>query len=188
MGFLIFLIDSFLVFNPWNRYQKDLVIFKSNYLAISFIRALILLIGLTAPIMIFYHEPIRLLAIPLDLVLLPLVSLTGAVIYKSNQKVSRFYMRNTFHFSLLILAVVLLVTNEWLVLKLHALARYQVNYYLSAIIHDLLFPLFVLRFVSPALAVFDNQIKLKKLYRLIFGLIVLSSAVGLIYSVIDFYH
>ena len=181
-----FISESIFTPNVWRLFRTDEARFGKWASPLTFIRTIILLNGIVDPLLFARGDPIRPVAIFLDWLILPLLSVLGLQISKYIPDVGKWsYTSDKAQVVVLMLGA---ISNEfdqtWA--DNHSLGTRAWNMQWGAVAHRILLPLFILRFFTICLAAFDWRLKLPVWLRTLSVLIVLVTIGGLMYGYNDF--
>jgi hypothetical protein len=181
-----FIGESFFTPNIWRLFRTDDARFGKWASPLTYVRNFILLNGIVDPLLLIRGDPIRPVAIFLDWVLLPFLSVLGLQISKCIPDVGKWsYTSDKAQVIVLMLGA---ISNEidqtWA--DNHSVGARIWNMQWGSVAHRILLPLFILRFFTIYLAVFDWRLKLQVWLRVLSVLTVFVIIGGLIYGYIDF--
>lgn len=186
LDFVKFIGESIFTPNVWRLFRADQARFGKWAALISYIRTLILLDLAVDSVLFVRGEPIRPVAIYLDWFILPLLYVVGLQISKYIPDVGKWsYTGDRAQVIVLMLGALLNeIDQTWA--DNHSIGTRTWNMQWGAIVHRILLPLFILRFLTIGIAAFDWRLKLPLWLRVLSVLIVLAAIGGLIYGYIDF--
>ena len=181
-----FIVESILTPNVWRLFRADQSRFGKWASLITYIRTFILLNGIVGILLLARRDPIRPIAIFLDGLILPLLSVLGLKISKYVPDVGKWsYTSDKAQVIVLMIGAILNEIDQvWA--DNHSVGTRTWNLQWGAIAHRILIPLFILRFFTICLATFDSRLKLPEWLRALSVLTVLVIIGGLIYGYIDF--
>src|SRR5579863_312258 len=167
-----FIGESIFTPNVWRLFRTDETRFGKWASPLTFIRTFILLNGIVDPLLFVRGDPIRPIAIFLDWLILPLLSVLGLQISKYIPEVGKWsYTSDKAQVVVLMLGA---ISNEfdqtWA--DNHSLGTWAWNMQWGAIAHRILLPLFILRFFTICLAALDWRLKLPPWLRALSVLII----------------
>jgi hypothetical protein len=184
---LSFVLRSFWPKNSWGQLIQDNERFGRWGLLIAEGRSLLMLNGLVLPVTLFTNEKVRIVTIAADMILLPFLSVCSAMIAKhmdAEQKI--WYSGKRLQFVCTSIGISYAAVDEVTNLLKGGFNRSHM-FKPVAIVHNLLFPLFIRKYAPYLLAAFDRKIKMPSLLRVLTIAAIVATVAVLAYGNYEFF-